>query len=136
MIFGIKILGLLVAMVAHQVIGGLWYSPLLFSKAWMKAVGKTPDDFKDKKGFVAGFVMSSLGGLVTAFAIAYLICILHIEHLWGAIALALLINLGFVSSNRLVHAPFEFKPLSLVLISQSFDFVTYTVMAIILFYLG
>ena len=32
---------ILAATVAGMLLGALWYSPLLFGKAWMRALGKT-----------------------------------------------------------------------------------------------
>ncbi len=132
----VKILGILIAMVAHQILGALWYSPLLFSNAWIKSIGKTPDDFKNQKGFATSFILSSLGGLVIACALGYLLYVFKVEQLWQAILLGIFLNIGFVISNSLVHAPFESKSFSLMLISRGFDLVTYTVMSIVLFYLG
>jgi hypothetical protein len=43
----INFLALLIAAVASFALGAIWYSPLLFSKIWQKAVGLTEDDLKN-----------------------------------------------------------------------------------------
>lgn len=37
-------IAILVAAIMGMVLGGLWYSPLLFADAWLKAIGKTQDE--------------------------------------------------------------------------------------------
>src|SRR6266849_5244088 len=37
-------LAILVAAISTMVVGFLWYSPLLFAKAWMKEMGYDPND--------------------------------------------------------------------------------------------
>ena len=41
------ILAALTAGLAHFLIGGLWYSPLMFSKIWMRGLGLTESDIKE-----------------------------------------------------------------------------------------
>ena len=40
----LSLIAIVVAAVAGMVIGALWYSPLLFGNAWLKAIGKTEDE--------------------------------------------------------------------------------------------
>lgn len=42
----INFLAVLVSALASFAIGSLWYSPLLFGKAWQKAVGLTDEKIK------------------------------------------------------------------------------------------
>ena len=41
------ILAALTAGLAHFLIGGLWYSPLMFSRIWMRGLGLTESDIKE-----------------------------------------------------------------------------------------
>ncbi len=43
----INFLALLVAAIASFALGAIWYSPLLFSKAWQKAVGLSDETMKN-----------------------------------------------------------------------------------------
>ncbi len=42
----LNVWAVLVAAVAGHIIGAIWYSPMLFSNAWMQAIGKKEEDFK------------------------------------------------------------------------------------------
>lgn len=59
----INYLAVLVAAVLNMAIGALWYSPVLFAKPWMKAIGKSMKDM-GKPG--PGYALTTLGSLVMA----------------------------------------------------------------------
>lgn len=67
--FGIRsILGIFAGGVANFFLGGLWYM-VLFSKRWIAATGRTPEDFKD--GSPGGGLLLTLAGcIVTSIALA------------------------------------------------------------------
>lgn len=51
-------LAVLVAGISSFVVGGIWYSPGLFGKAWMKDNGLTEDDVKKgNKGKIFGWTL-------------------------------------------------------------------------------
>jgi Protein of unknown function (DUF1761) len=70
----INLLAVLVAAIATMVVGFLWYSPLLFAKAWMKEMGYDPNDKakteKMKKSAGPAYGGSFLASLVSAFILA------------------------------------------------------------------
>lgn len=57
---GINYLAVVAAALSTFLIGALWYSPLLFNNAWMKASGLTKED-------VAGANMAKIFGLAFVF---------------------------------------------------------------------
>ena len=66
---GINILAVIAAAVAAFLIGGLWYSPVLFAKPWQKEVGLSDEALA--KGnmamiFGVGFVLALIAALVFA----------------------------------------------------------------------
>ena len=69
-------MAVIVAAIVYFILGGLWYSPLLFADAWMKQINKTADDF-DKPNpviFLYSFILQliatiSLGLFISAMAI-------------------------------------------------------------------
>lgn len=65
----------LVAAVAAMIFGGLWYSPLLFGKAWMKGAGFTQADMEKakKKGMWKSYLFNFLSLLVLAFVLQQLV---------------------------------------------------------------
>ncbi len=136
MIGGVRVIGVLIAMIAHQILGALWYSPLLFGNTWMKAMKKNPDDQSMQKGYLLEFAFSALGALITAYFLGYIQTFLEMSNLLQAVGIGLIACIGFISSNRLIHAPFEGQSRLLLLISHGFDFVSYTAISIVLYYFG
>lgn len=46
----INYLAVLIAAIVSMIVGGLWYSPILFGKMWTKAMGWNEETMKEKKG--------------------------------------------------------------------------------------
>lgn len=63
----------LVASVASMVIGGLWYSPLLFGKAWTKLSGMTEKQLAEakKKGMAKSYIAAYVGSALMAYILAH-----------------------------------------------------------------
>lgn len=65
----INYLSVLLSALAFFIVGSIWYSPLLFAKAWMKELGFTSDPQSNKKMFKI-FGVSFLLMLIMAFNLA------------------------------------------------------------------
>ncbi len=44
-----ELLGIVLSIVASMVIGGLWYSPLLFGPLWMREIGLTEEKMRNSR---------------------------------------------------------------------------------------
>jgi hypothetical protein len=66
------------AAIAGMLIGVAWYSPRLFGKAWLKALGKTSEDLGSRGLAIAGAAVSSC---VSAMGLAVVLRIVGIEIL-------------------------------------------------------
>ena len=65
---------IVVAAVIGHFLGALWYSPVLFGKAWMDLSGFTKQKIEGmKKGMAKSYVLALLGSLVTAFVLSCVI---------------------------------------------------------------
>ncbi|MEM9557579.1 MAG: DUF1761 domain-containing protein [Acidobacteriota bacterium] len=64
----INLLAVLAAAVSAFVLGGLWYSPALFAKSWMRATGLHEDDLQGGAGRIFGgtFALSLIAAFVFA----------------------------------------------------------------------
>lgn len=60
--------GVIVAMVAAMMVGGLWYGPL-FGKSWMGYIGKTREQLQGQGGI--GYLFALLGAFITAIVMTY-----------------------------------------------------------------
>lgn len=123
-------LAIAVSVIGNFVIGGIWYSPLLFVKPWLKMSGV------DKQMFDAGLPKALLADLFSAIAIAL---VLNQVMRWsGAIGLGsgLLVSVfvwvGFVASVLITQVTYERRPVAFFVISAGYRFVTLMAMGVIL----
>ena len=126
----INYLAVLVAAVSAFVIGGLWYSPLLFQKAWMAANGFSEADVQKgspAKIFGWSFVLTVL----MAANLAAFLAKPDTTLAWGAAAGALT-GLGWVAPGIGVVALFERRPLAYILVNGGYWAVALTLMGAIL----
>jgi hypothetical protein len=64
----INLAAIIVAALINMAIGAMWYSPLLFAKQWMKAVGKKAEEIgKPSPAYMFAF----LGALLEAYVLAH-----------------------------------------------------------------
>jgi hypothetical protein len=56
----VNYVAVLAAALSSFLIGGLWYSPVLFARAWMREAGLAEDRLREKVGavFAGAFAMS------------------------------------------------------------------------------
>jgi hypothetical protein len=120
---------ILSATVAAFLIGGVWYSPLLFAKGWMEASGVSEEQARQgspAKVFGGAFALT----LVMAANLAAFLgpkADLAFGVFAGAAA-----GLGWVAMALGVTYLFEHRSLKLFLINAGYQVVTFTVMGAIL----
>ncbi|HEU5238487.1 MAG TPA: DUF1761 domain-containing protein [Pyrinomonadaceae bacterium] len=118
------------AAVTTFVIGGVWYSPLLFHKAWMDANRFNEEELKKAsmgKIFSISFVLS----LIMAYNLAAFLGGPDTTALWGATAGALA-GIGWVALSIGVLGLFERRSLKYVLINGGYFSVSFVMMGAIL----
>ncbi|MCF4009540.1 DUF1761 domain-containing protein [Rheinheimera sp. UJ63] len=89
----VSILAVLVAAISSFVLGGLWYSPLLFGKAWLKESGAPTTPGHPAKVFGISFICS----LLAAYAFAVLMG--SSADLATALHMGLLVGVCFVATS-------------------------------------
>lgn len=121
-------LAIFVATISAFILGGLWYSPLLFEKAWLRVNGFKKEDFQNRnngKIFALAFLLT----FVMAFNLA--IFIGPGDFTFGMTA-GFLAGFGWVALGIGVVALFESRPLSYVLINGGYLVFAFTIMGAIL----
>jgi hypothetical protein len=126
----INYLAVVAAALSTFVIGGLWYSPLLFQQAWMRANELSPADLQ-KGGELRIFGGSFVLSLIMALNLAAFLSGPDTTVAWGAAAGALA-GVGWVALGIAVVALFERRPPAYVLINGGYWSVAFTVMGAIL----
>src|SRR5262245_34144177 len=116
-----------VATMAAFFVGGVWYSPLLFARPWMKAAGVSEEAAQKNVGAVFGQALVS--AFVTALAFGFFMqgeIPLNIGLLYGAVT-----GLGIVAASLSLNYAFERRPLSLLLINGGYYVVQFTLYGLI-----
>ena len=108
----INYLAVLVAAVIAMVLGGLWYSPVLFGNVWMKLQGFTEEELK-KASPTVPMLVSFITSLLEAVVLAALV-IMTKTHTFGAgLHLGAMAGFGFIAMATLSNAMFQREPLKL-----------------------
>ncbi|MGE5729026.1 MAG: DUF1761 domain-containing protein [Gemmatimonas sp.] len=126
-------LAIILAAVVAFLIGGLWYSPLLFARQWMAAHAHSPEDVaRMKVDAPRAYGISFVAFLVMAFILQMVLN--HVDaHTWLSGALwAAHLWLGFAVTIGLMANVYSGKKLSVFLIDAGYQLVYFLVMGAIL----
>ena len=122
----INTISVLVGAGLGYVLGGLWYSPILFGKAWMAAIGKTPEDLGSP---VAGMIGSAITSIIAAGVVALLVNGLGLSTWTDGVCLSLLIGVGLVGTSMLSDNFFSGTSWNLFFIQSGYRVCYFIVMA-------
>jgi hypothetical protein len=126
----INYFAVLAAALSTFILGGLWYSPLLFGKAWMRA-NKFSDTDVQTFSKARMFGWSIIFSLVMALNLAMFLAAPDTNASWGATAGALA-GLGWVAMSIAMVGLFENKSWSYIAINSGYMTVAFTVMGLII----
>jgi hypothetical protein len=138
-------LAVFVAAIVIFVLGGLWYSPVLFAKRWIALQGKTEEQMRAEAAS-ANMPLLYVGAAVTSVLIAFALALI-LAHIGRDPAMAeagggvsahhgALIGfvcwLGFAASTSYATATFSGKPKQLWFIDTAYNLVCFVIAGIIL----
>jgi hypothetical protein len=132
--YQVRPLGVLLAAVATFAVGMLWYSPLLFGKAWMRLNGYTPERMGEMKRKVGRAYLVSF--------VAYLVLAVGLDSVAGAgtpvdaIKISIRVWLFFVLPVSVTALMFSERPFGAWLIDAGYQVVYFAVMGVVLSFLG
>ena len=129
-------LAILGAAIATMILGFLWYSPLLFAKAWTREMGY---DLNDKakmdemrKSAGPAYAGSLAASLLSAFTLALILHGIRADSLHFGVMASFHIWLGFVATVQFTGALFAKQSMKLFAINTGYQLVCYLVMGTIL----
>lgn len=126
-------LAVLVSGVVIFMLGGLWYSPVLFAKRWMTLVGKSEAELKAAAGSMPiSYLLVFLCGLVSAWVLAIVLANFAPASPMDGALVGALCWLGFAGATSFGTALFSGKPKALWLIESGFNLVSFIIAGIIL----
>ncbi len=129
----INYVAVLITSVIIFLLGGLWYSPLMFANKWMELQGKTRDELMASGG--AGpllYVQVFVCGFLTSLCMDALLKRFDSHFVVSGVKVAFLCWLGFAAATSFGTALFSFKPKALWAIDTGFNLVAFLVAGIFL----
>lgn len=139
----VNFLAVLVAAIVIFVLGGLWYSPVLFVKKWVALQGKTEEQMRAEAAsanmpllYTSAFVTALITSLVMAhllghFAAAVDPSVMQLNAAHGAM-FGFVCWLGFAAPTSYATAIFSGQPKQLWLINTSYNLVSFMLAGLIL----
>ncbi|MBV8475081.1 MAG: DUF1761 domain-containing protein [Acidobacteria bacterium] len=127
--FSINYVALLVAAITRFILGGIWYSPVLFGKPWQGLTRCSPEEMKARLPKIIP------ADLISSYIIAFVL--VHAVHYAGATTAGLgaavgFFNwLGFVAMTTLMATLYEKRPFKLFLITNGFQLLSLLLMGAI-----
>jgi hypothetical protein len=121
----IKYPAVIVATLAHFMLGGLWYSPLLFEKKFLQLINWSPEQLQQVqtqshvKELVIAFVMS----FILVYILAHFVQYTKATSVLGGIQTAFWLWLGFIVTTHVPTVIFEKRSFGLFLINVAYQFV-------------
>ena len=134
MIPTINYVAVVVAAIAANVLGAIWYSPAGFGKVWMELSGFTEKKMGEakKKGIAKMYAVGFLSTLVMAYVLAHMVDYTDATTVMGGLQAGFWIWLGFVATVQLGSVLWEGKPVKLYLLNTSYYLVNLLLMGTIL----
>ena len=129
MVSDLNFLAIIAAAIVSFIIGGLWYSPVLFSKIWQREVNLSDADIKSAN-MPKTFGLAFIASLIISFCLASFIgtqATTAEGALYGFLA-----GIGWVAMAMGINDLFEQRSLKLYLINAGYHTLSFTVMGVIL----
>ncbi len=123
----------IISAIAVFVLGGLWYSPMVLGKQWMKAIGKTKEEL-EAGGGKAMFITPIIGSLIMAYVLAHFLQYAEAVTTWEGILTGFWVWLGFVATTMATNMTFApgANKMKLFTINAGYHLVSLLIMGVIL----
>ena len=124
----VNLWSVIVAAVVAFVLGGLWYSPLLFGKKWMKLSKMSEKDMKGTNAHLS-YLGTLIISLVTAYILAVFVGYAGAMTFSSGMLAGFWVWLGFVATKSFGGVLWEKKPFALWVLNSGYDLLSLLLMA-------
>jgi hypothetical protein len=121
----IKYPAVIVATLVHFILGGLWYSPLLFGNKFLQIIGWTPQQLEQMQaeGPAKELIIAFVTSLILVYVLAHFVQYTKASNALAGIQTAFWLWLGFIATTNIATVLFEQRPLGLYLINVGYQLV-------------
>jgi len=121
-----NLLAVFLAAAAAMVLGGLWYSPLLFGRPWKRLAGLT-----QAKGVVLSYLLNFLSLLLMSYVLGSILKGLEAGTIVAGLKIAFWLWAGLVATITLGSLVWERKPLALYILNNAYNLLSLMLMSLI-----
>jgi hypothetical protein len=125
-------IAILVVSIIAFIFGGLWFSPLLFVKAWMAQVNMTPEKAKAAGGGKSRMAGAFFFTVVSTLALAVLVAVRHASSPVNGAEIGFFAGAGLVGARAATTDLFEMRSIKYFLIVTGHDVAQFTLAGAIL----
>ncbi len=125
---------MLVVAALYWILGGIWYSPLLFANKFIALMGWTPQQLAalQQAGESQSLIVAFISSLVLSFILAHFVRYTKANNVADGLKTGFWLWRGFVVTTNLETVLFEQRALGLYLINNSYHLVGFLLMGAIL----
>lgn len=121
---GINWLAVVVAAIIPMILGGLWYSNLLFARQWMALVGKTEEEIrKSATNPAMMYGVTFIMCIVLAYVMDYFVHYTASRTFLQGMKIGGMLCVGMVVTTAYQSVTFEFRKTGLYLMSMGYNFL-------------
>lgn len=129
----INYLAVVAGVVVNMIVGGLWYSPLLFAKPWMAETGITMEAIsEDKAGMIRGYAVSVIASVAIVFAMSVLVEATDASGATDGLLIGLLAGIGFVATTQAANYAFESRSVRVYAINVGYPVSSFLAIGLLL----
>ena len=128
-IMDVKFWAVFVSAVVYMIIGGLWYSPFLFGKLWLKEAKISRDQLTNQSYALAG---SFATAIVMGYVLGYIIAATHSTTVFYGAYAAFWCWLGFIATSKILDVLYAGKSWRLFVIDAGYLLVATLAMGAVL----
>ena len=128
----INYLAVIVGIIISMAGGALWFSPILFAKAWMSENDFTEEQIKQAGSAYKGYVASIVAAIVSVLALALFVQAANATQAAEGLAIGLLAGIGFVATTQASNYTFEGRSIKIYLINNGYPVVVFAIVGIVL----
>jgi hypothetical protein len=123
----------LVSAVAIFILGGLWYSPALFAKPWVRLIGKSEEALKSQpKGMPLMFLQAFVSGFLLSWSLAIVVAHIPAMNAMRGALTGIVCWIGFAGATNYSNTIFSSRPRALWAIDSGYNLVCFVMAGAIL----